>query len=565
MIKVTFGTPEQHVPSAYCPTFAYTPTSVSYPTDAITYEQTARGVLITMPLAEDEHLYGLGLQLKAFDLRGRKWVMRPNADPVAATGDSHAPVPFFASTAGYAVYMDTARYAEFYFGSSAPRGRRAESGESAVMDSTDQLYATRVQSDARIVIFIPFATGVDLYLFEGDTITDMVAQYNRLAGGGCTVPEWGLSTIYRCYTGYHQDTVLQKAKQFREDGMDVGIIGLEPGWQTHSYSCSYVWSDHYPDPKGLLQDLREMDYHVNLWEHAYVHPTAPIYDELIALSGDYEVWQGLVPDFTLKEARDSFAAHHKTIVDIGVDGFKLDECDGSDYTGSWMFPVFTKFPSGIDGDQYRSLFGITYMQTVLQALGDHPTLSEVRNAGALAAPYPFVLYSDLYDHKDFIRGCATAGFSGLLWTPELRDAQSKDEFLRRLQATVFSVQSLINAWYCEEEPWVAHDCKEEVKYWLSVRRGLIPLLKDAFDRYHNTGIAPCRAVVSDYSHDPETYQIDDEYLLGDRLLVAPLAVGEEERRVYLPAGNWRDYFTKEPVQNGWFTVKTDGIPVYETY
>lgn len=565
MFKVTFGTPEQHVPSAYCPSFNYTPSAANYPVESIVYEQTDRGVLIKMPMGENEHIYGLGLQLKAFDLRGRKWVMRPNADPVAATGDSHAPVPFFASTAGYAVYVDTARYAEFYFGSSRPLKRREVEAVSTIKASTDELYATTVQSDSQIVIYIPFAKGVDLYLFEGDTITDMVAQYNRLAGGGCTVPEWGLSTIYRCYTGYHQDTVLQKAKQFREDGMDVGIIGLEPGWQTHSYSCSYVWSDRYPDPKGLLKDLREMDYHVNLWEHAYVHPTAPIYDELIALSGDYEVWQGLVPDFTLPEARTKFAAHHKTIVDIGVDGFKLDECDGSDYTGSWMFPIFTKFPSGIDGDQYRSLFGTTYMQAVLQALGDHPTLSEVRNAGALAAPYPFVLYSDLYDHKDFIRGCATAGFSGLLWTPELRDAQSKDEFLRRLQATVFSVQSLINAWYCEEEPWVAHDCKEEVKYWLSVRRGLIPLLKDAFDRYHNTGIAPCRAVVSDYSHDPETYQIDDEYLLGDRLLVAPLAVGEEERRVYLPAGNWRDYFTKEPVQNGWFTIKTDGIPVYETY
>ena len=75
------------------------------------------------------------------------------------------------------------------------------------------------------------------------------------------------------------------------------------------------------------------------------------------------------------------------LIDNGVDGFKLDECDGSDLTGGWSFPNMSKFPSGLDGEQYHSLFGILYMQTLLEALGGIPTLSEVRNAGALAASY----------------------------------------------------------------------------------------------------------------------------------------------------------------------------------
>ena len=566
MKKLTLGTPEALTPSHFCPTFCYTESAIRYPIDAITFEKTARGFLIKLPLTKGEHIYGLGLQLKAFDLIGRKLTIRPNADPMAATGDSHAPVPFFVSTKGYGVYLDTARYAEFYFGSSRllkPRDKDGNRKEIAV--STEALYSQNDVADAMIEILIPAVEGVDLYVMEGETVGDVVAQYNMLAGGGCTSPEWALSAIYRCYARYNQDKVLELAKSFREKDLAIGIIGLEPGWQSKAYSCSYVWNDElYPNPQALLDELKAMNYHVNLWEHAFVHPSSPIYEKLLAYSGDHEVWTGCVPDFATQEAQNIFAEHTKGIVAMGVDSFKLDECDSSDYTGGWSFPNHTVFPSGLDGEQYHSLFGTLYMQAILKSLDNAPTLSEVRNAGALAAPYPFVLYSDLYDHKDFVRGNATAGFSGLLWTPEVRDTQSgtREEFLRRLQANVFSVQCLINAWYCEEAPWLAFDCEDEVRHWLSVRESLVPMLKEAFDRYQKEGVPPVRALVFEYSNDAETYRRDDEYLFCADLLVAPIIAGQVEREVYLPEGKWVDYFTGESVLAGRFTVKTDGIPVY---
>lgn len=564
MKKLIFGTPEPITPARFCRGLLETESESSYPTDEISFETTSRGCLLKLPLDPNEHIYGLGLQLKSFDLTGRKFTLRPNADPVAPTGDSHAPVPFFVSTKGYGVFVDTARYAEFYFGSSEPlRMREDSSHTSNAATNTDDLY--RKQSAAsQICIHIPACRGVTLYLFEGETITDIVSQYNRLSGGGCAVPTWGLAPIYRCYSNYTQEQVLSLARSFREDGFDIGTIGLEPGWQSHVYSCSYVWNEEkYPAPAKLTEDLRDLGYHISLWEHAFVHPSSPIYRDLLPYSGDYEVWQGAVPDFALPEARKIFSDHHKTLTALGIDAFKLDECDSSDITGSWSFPNHAKFPSGMDGEQYHSLFGTLYMQAVLEALGDTPTLSQVRNAGALCASYPFVLYSDLYDLEDFIRGCAVSGFSGLLWSPEVRDAQSKEEFLKRLQANVFSAQCLINAWYCERAPWEDLDCADEVKYWLEVRRGLIPRLEHAFALYHEQGVPPIRALVSDYSHDPETYAIDDEYLFGEDLLVAPLRVGEASRTVYLPEGNWQDYFTGAPVPSGRFEAASEQILVYK--
>ena len=266
------------------------------------------------------------------------------------------------------------------------------------------------------------------------------------------------------------------------------------------------------------------------------------------------------------KAREIYADFHReNLVSLGIDGFKLDECDNSDFVHDWSFPNCTEFPSGLDGEQYHQMFGTLYMQTILKALDGKSTLSEVRNAGALAASYPFVLYSDLYDHNDFIRGIVNSGFSGLLWTAEVRNAKSKKDFIRRLQTNIFTVQCLINAWYCEKAPWIEWDCEDEVRNLLKVRKSLVPMLKRAFDEYKETGKPPVRALVCDYTNDMETYSIDDQYIFCDNLIVAPMTCKSDERMVYLPAGNWRNYWTKEPVISGWFRVCTDNIPVFEKY
>ncbi len=564
MKKIRFGQPEEHVPSRYCQNFNYQEKAISYPVEKIRFSASHRGTDLILPLEKDEQIYGLGLQLKGFNHRNHKLTCRVNSDPTGYTGDSHAPVPFFVSTKGYGIYLDTARYAEFYFGSSKLLAQHTGSGEKAIGVSTDDLYLKGAAEESAISISIPYCEGVDIYIIEGETITDIVAQYNMLSGGGCEVPDWGFETIYRCYARFTQDQVLDFAKHFKEKDLPIGIIGLEPGWQTAAYSCSYLWSkERYPDHKAMLKELNEMGYHVNLWEHGFVHPTSPVYDALRPYSGNYEVWGGLVPDFSFDEARSIFASQQRKLIEEGVDGFKLDECDSGDYVGGWSFPNMAQFPSGMDGEQYHSLFGTLYMQSMMEAFGETKTLSEVRNAGALAASYPFVLYSDLYDHKDFVRGVVNSGFSGILWTPEVRDAHSKEEFLRRLQTTVFSVQSLINAWYVDGMPWTSLDCEEEVRELLKLRERLIPRLKEAFRVYRETGVPPVRALVCDYTHDPQTYGIDDEYLFCDDLLVAPILVGQPGREVYLPEGDWVDYFTKESVPSGRFSVETDGIPVYQ--
>ncbi len=563
IFKHTFGTPEKHVPTAYAPA----PKAEVLPMPAALVEKfsfhaSARGTQLILPLGEKTAIYGFGLQMKAVNHRGNKLSLRCNADPRSATGDSHAPVPFFVTDEGWGMYVDTARSAVFYCGSELNSGLRAADfeayAESEFVDNTRDLYADKTRENAAMTVEIPLAQGVDVYYFTGERIVDLVAQYNLLGGGGCLPPDWGLSNYYRCCGSFNEDEALEMAESIRAQRIPCDVLGLEPGWQTRAYSCSYVWSSRFPHHEALLKKLREIGFQVNLWEHFFVHPTAPVFDALLPYSADYYVWHGLVPDLSLPEAQEIYAAHQRTLVAEGVTGFKVDECDGSDFTGGWSYPDCARFPSGMDGEQFHHLAGTFGAQTLLRALGNTPTYSEIRAMGALCSTYPFALYSDLYDFKDYLTAVINAGFSGLLWAPEVRRCNSKSDLVRRIQLVTFSAQSLVNAWNYDHQPWLDFDAADEVRRMFETRMRLKPCLRNAFLRYRDTGVPPVRSLICDY---PEAEHIEDEYIFCD-MIAAPMFPEQDSREVWLPAGEWIGYFDGKTYAGGLHTAATADIPVY---
>ncbi|MBP3387220.1 MAG: glycoside hydrolase [Clostridia bacterium] len=563
--KLTYGTPEKLTPTKFAPESKINVTEVC-PRKApeIVGKKTKRGYTLELPLNPGNEVYGFGLQLKGFEQRGHKKTMRPNADPPSNTGDSHAPIPFFVTTEGWGLFVDSARYVDFYLGYTK-KNSNTVSETNELKTTFAELYATReVTYTTVITIDIPAVDGVDIYVFKGENILELVKQYNMFSGGGCDAALWGLGNLYRCHSYFTEEQVLKMANDFREMNIPCDIIGLEPGWQTCAYSSSLVWDKtRFPNYENMLKTLNEMGFKVNLWEHCFVHPTSPLHEKLEQYSGDFKVWNGLVPDFALKEARDIFVEHHKPYNEKGVSGYKLDECDGSDYTGHWTFPNNAEFPSGLDGEQYHNLFGLLYAKTMLETYGENKTLAEVRNMGALASSYPYVLYSDLYDHNDFIRGVATSGFSGILWSPEVRHANSREDLIRRVQTVVFSVQSLVNAFYLDKMPWIDVECTDEIRKLFELRMSLVPYLYSAFNEYKKTGKPPVRALVCDYTDDANTFKVWNQYMFGDSMLVAPMTETETKRDVYLPQGEWYNFFDKKKYIGGQtITIETTDIPVF---
>lgn len=594
--KITFGTPEQYTPE-YFRQFSIKKEEIEQipvsrssgiTEDQIHWKKTKRGITVTLPMETREDIYGFGLQLQGFNQAGRRRYIKVNSDPVANTGESHAPVPFYISSAGYGLFVNTFRYTTFLCGTNSEKGQSAgmtSENEPHEEFSEAAIYALkRAKEERKVIIDIPAAEGVELYLFEGN-IPEVVQRYNLFSGGGCVPPMWGLGMWYRIYGGSDEKTLEKLAEQFRDEKIPMDVLGLEPGWHSHSYSCTYKWSYLFPHPDEMIEKMSEQGYRLNLWEHLYVYPKAPFYKELMPYSGDYEVWNGLIPDFATKEASKLFENYHRdTFVKKGIAGFKLDECDNSDYNPSnWAFPDSTEFPSGMDGEQMHLAIGTLYQNLIYRIYRqeNRRTYSQVRSSGALAAPLPFVLYSDLYDHKQFIRGVVNSGFSGLLWCPEVRDCANGDDLLRRLQTVVFSAHALINSWRIPSPPWKQTDIEknlagetmdtatyytEECRKLFALRMSLLPYLYSAFVEYSHTGKPPIRALVLDYPEDMEARMVDDEYLFGDSMLVCPLTYEDgTSRKVYLPQGRWYNFFTGEEAEGGqMFEIHAayDEIPVF---
>lgn len=543
--------------------------------EGVHIEVNARGCVVDIPLAADENIYGFGLQMGSFVQNNKKKRPLVNDHPLKDLGYTHAPQPFYISNKGYAVLINTARYTTFYIGTNRKNTdyTLSEDSQKAKL-STDELYRPSAQSGSkpRVQVDIPGAKGISVLVFAGPDMNSALRRYNLFAGGGSMPALWGLGMKFRLKTDSKQEDAYRIAHYLRNKHIPCDVIGLEPKWQTQAYSCSYVWNkDNFPNPNELISRTRAMGYKLNLWEHAFVHPSSPLHPLLKAKAGSHLVWNGLVPDFADSTTQRTFAAYHDTcFVQKGIAAFKMDECDNANITRgdlNWSFPELSSFPSGIDGEQMHQLFGLLYQKTLYGVYRKHGmrTCLDVRASGALAAPYPVSIYSDTYDLEDYVRMVCNAGLTGLLWSPEVRESADEEDFFRRVQVAVLSAQTLFNGWYLRNPVWLQFDkqlnnedkflptaTKNEdvVRQLLNFRMSLVPYLYAQFAHYRTDGTPPFKPLVLNYPKDKAAATIDNQFLIGDDLLACPIVGKGNERTVYLPEGSWYNFNTNEKLEGG---------------
>ena len=595
VIKISFGTPDKFAPYNFCPEKPrmgelkqLDKKNIPFSLGSIKFQVNDRGTQVRIPLKSDEQLYGFGMQIGSFEQRGMRRRPIVNDRPVSTIGFSHAPQPFYVSTAGYGVLVNTSRYVTFLCGTNQELLQQTAhpDDKDSLKFSAEELYAQQSPKTAGVWVDIPNAKGVEIYLFEGPTLKESVQRYNLFSGGGALPPLWGLGIKYRVKADFDQQGVMKMADYFRARKIPCDVLGLEPGWHSKSYSCSYVWSDKFPRPQNMIDSLKGMNFKLNLWEHAYVNPAAPFYNDLKNLSGNFVVWHGLVPDFVNPKAAEIFADYHKkALVDNGIASFKLDECDNSnivDGRATWGFPDMTMFPSGIDGEQMHQIFGLLYAKTLFNIYKkkNQRTYFDYRSSNVFASSLPAVLYSDIYGHSDYISMISTASFGGLLWSPELRDSKSEMDFIRRLQTTLLAPQSVVDAWFLKHTPWFQLNRKlnnEDVKYEKSdelealvrklfkERMSLIPYLYSAFADYHDKGIPPFRPLIMDYTADQKVRSISDQFMIGSSIMATPTTMDSSSRTVYFPKGLWYDFYSKKQYKGGQFyliDIPTDQLPIF---
>jgi len=530
-------------------------------------------VMIRIPTGADEKLYGFGLQLDGIK-KSRK-ILTLNVDHWSKGGGrTHAPVPFYISSKGYGVFFNTARFLKIY----NQVGNRKDSPHNPA--EVDRNPPKDEKQPGPWLALPPGdaveaqinGTGLEVVVFAGDSMLDVVSRYNLYNGGGALPPLWGLGFWHRVHARFSADQTREELEQFVEKDFPLDVVGLEPGWMTKSYPCTFEWQKkRFPDPEAFTQELLGKGIRLNLWENPYISKHSRMYDEMYPLSGSHMVWLGIVPDYTLPQARKLLTdQHHQDHIRIGISGYKIDEVDGYDF---WLWPDHATFPSGVSGEAMRQSYGLLMQNMLYNDLFKKRNVRPyglVRGSNGAASGYPFVIYSDSYGHAQYITGLSTASLGGILWTPEARSAGNGREWLNRMQTVCFSPMAKLNAWSSGKKPWSYGDVTGPVRDVIKLRMRFLPYLYSAFADYHFKGVPAIRAMILEDGFgelasqviagtlDSETnpyamgkiIEKTDQFMFGPSIMVAPFYERQAtKRKVQLPAGNWYDFYTGKFVGN----------------
>ncbi len=537
-------------------------------------------IQVRIPADADESIYGFGLQLDG--IKKSKKVLTLNVDHWSKGGGrTHAPVPFYISSKGYGVLFNTSRFLKVY----VQTGNRKDSPNNPLpVDRNPPLEEpvphrwTSMPSNDAVEAHLT-AHGLEVIVFSGESLLDIVSRYNLYCGGGALPPLWGLGFWHRTQSDYTAEMAEKEVAEFEQHKIPLDVLGLEPGWMTRSYPCTYEWQKHrFPDPAAFAQGMLDKGIRLNLWENPYISPDGKLYEKLYPYSGSHMVWLGLVPDYTMPEAQEILCRQHaEDHLSIGISGYKIDEVDGYD---KWLWPDHATFPSGKSGETMRQSYGLIMQNMIYKNLfhkNNTRTYSQVRSSTAGASGMPFVLYSDSYNHGQYITGISAASLGGILWTPEVRKAGSPEEWRARIQTVCFSPLAQLNAWASGKKPWDYESVTDDVREVIRLRTRLLPYFYSAFADYNRKGIPPMRAMILeqgatsgalkmtsaklDGEKNPyeESVALEqfDQFMFGPSILVAPYYEKQtKQRTLTLPKGDWYDFYTGEFVGNG-TTIKVN--------
>jgi alpha-glucosidase len=414
------------------------------------------------------------------------------------------------------------------------------------------------------------------YVFCGPTPQDVLARYTDLTGHTPLPPLWALGNGQSRFSYETADEVRQIARTFRERDIPCDTLYLDidalDGYRV------FTWDrERFPNPAGLFAEMAEMGFHVvNIVDAGVkVDEQYTVYLEgrkrdlycKTAQGTDYQnaVWPGVCvfPDFTNPETRAWWGDLHKSLLDAGVAGIWTDMNEPALFS-----PLNSTMPPDVihpgDGQarlhlQVHNAYGSLMAQATREGLlrlrpQQRPFV--ISRSGYAGVQRHALLWtgdnSSTWDHLTMsLSQLLNLGLSGVAWSGVDIGGFYGDvtgELLARW--TEFGIFQPFCRNHSEkqtrrQEPWLFGEPYESVcRSMLKLRQRLLPYLYTLFEECHRTGAPMLRPLFWAYPEDTATYAIDDEFLCGDTLLVAPVTrPGVEYRHVYLPAGSWFHLWT----------------------
>ena len=499
-----------------------------------------RSINPVFSLAPGEKIYGLGESPTALNKAGQKLNLFVT-DPQGPEGrDMYKPIPFWFSNRGYGMFMHT----------SAP----------VTMDMGNSYIGANK-------IFMA-DEDMDFFIFFGEP-KDMLSEYTALTGRPDVPPLWSFGTWMSRISYFTEDEARDVAAQLKKHRIPADVIHLDTGWFDVDWQCDYEFSpERFADAGKMVQDLLKQGYHISLWQLPYFVPGNKYFPELVEKGLAVKNGRGTIPyedavlDFTNPATVDWYQEKIKKLIGMGVGAIKVDFGEAA--------PIEGVYHNGRTGWYEHNLYPLRYNKAVADATRDvsGENIIWARSAWAGSQRYPLHWGGDAATTNTGMQGTVRAGLSlGLsgfpFWSHDMGGfVTSTPESLYRRWLPVGFLTSHTRAHGAPPtEPWL-YDNKEFTDYFrrcAEMKYSLMPYIYTQATESAANGWPMFRAMLLEFPNDPGVWNIDDQYMFGSEMLVAPLFEEGFERDVYLPGDKpWHDYQTGSVYQPGWQHIKADG-------
>ncbi len=494
-----------------------------------------------LTLGVGECVYGFGEKFTTFVKNGQNVEMW-NSDGGTSSDQSYKCIPFYITSNGYGVFVNSSDKVSFEVGS----------------DTVNKVSFT-----------VP-GEELEYFFIGGENLQKVLENYTTLTGKPALPPAktFGLWLSTSFTTDYNEETVTSFIDGMAERDIPLQMFHFDCFWMREFHWTDFEWDTRqFPDPKAMLSRLKERGLGLCCWINPYIAQRSRLFDEgmekgyfIKNLDGSvfqFDMWQpGMaIVDFTNPEACKWFSAHLRTLLEMGITAIKTDFGE--------RIPTKVRYYSGEDPIHMHNYYTYLYNKTVFETLkdfyGENQACLFARSATVGGQKFPVHWGGDCTGEyssmAETLRGglslCAS-GFGYFSHDIGGFEASSSPSVYKRWCAFgLMSSHSRLHGSTSYRVPWVYdEEAVDVLRFFTKLKGKLMPYLFTQAVKTSSTGVPMMRAMVIDYTDDIACRYLDQQYMLGDSLLCAPVFNEEGIANFYLPEGKWYDLITGKTLEGG---------------
>jgi len=503
-----------------------------------------------------EKIYGFGEKFTPFVKNGQT-VEIWNEDGGTSSEIAYKNIPFYVTNNGYGVFVN---------------------------DTGPVSYEVCTENVMRVQFSVP-GEKLEFMVIGGGSIKGVLQNYTALTGRPALPPAWsfGLWLTTSFTTSYDEETVTSFVDGMSERDIPLSVFHIDCYWMKESEWCGFEWDkEAFPDVKGYLKRLKEKGLKVCVWINPYIGQKSPVFDE--AVKGGYflkkangniwqwDLWQpGLaVIDFTNPAAVEWYKGKLRRLIDEGVDSFKTDFGE--------RIPIDCVYFDGSDPVRMHNYYAQIYNEVVFDVLeeargkGQACLFARCATAGGQKLPVHWGgdCNSTLPSMYESLRGGLSLCMSGFgFWSHDIGGFEGNapaEVYKRWLAFGLLSTHSRLHGSTSYRVPWLFGEESVDIcRKFAKLKNKLMPYIFGTAVEAHSTGIPAMRSMVLEFESDLGAEDCDRQYMLGDSFLVAPIFNEDGTADIYLPKGEWTDFWTGKKIKGeGWRRETHDffSLPLY---